>query len=758
MAELFRTARMDMPGSAAADKFRTLNKKFGGIFFPLLLCIVIMSAGLYIYTGNIVDEYSALAAVFSAALFALFGKLKKMRFGGLIYCAFLLAVMLTPNIFTPSWRSRVEFVQWFFSGAQAVETRSAFALTFVIIFGFFFCSVIYYFTQIVYRSAAVVLISLIPLALSVKASNLLPYYYSAILASIDLIIFVFYSRRDVIGKSYSKNGLSALMVYTDFIGFAIILALIIPKPSVTPYYEQFENFMNNFQFGGSGETVMSGEYNRYSGNADDMLRGESRLLYIVSSTDPTYMKAQVFDIYDPVSGRWESTGEQVSGSRSWQDIAGLLSFEKLSSAIKKVSEYDESLYERYPSALLLDNITETESFSIVYPREFPAVYVIAPLRAKSVDLSSTGASYSARSDAGEIFTSRHMLPPNAEYTLRYYSENIFYNGMLESGLCDISVKDYGGLLQEAKDYLSIYGDDEEYSVVSAFLDEYSNAMEYAEYTAAAVSPEIQALSDSITAGLEYDYEKAAAIERHFYDNGFVYNLAYEAPEESDTPEFFLFESKTGTCSDFATAFTLLARAAGLTVRYVEGFVPDEGEDPRPGIYYIFTENAHAYPEVYIPGAGWVRYEPTIANLLGSGDSSDGDDDTDYLAVAFTIIFVIIGIGLFILTVILTPKITEDIFRIRVRFADNGKAVKMLYDRHTRNAGAKYGVNSSAMTAEEISQLTKEKTGIALEPLSESFTEVCYGGKTITEESRMQAYECYKAQAKEMKRKKKKEKE
>ena len=751
MVEALKRTQDNFSDSVFADKLKNIAKKLEGIFFPLLLCMVIMSAALYIYTEEAVDSRTVWAAILCAAFFALFSRLKKMKLGGLLYCGLLLVMTSLPGFFIRGWTNRMNFVQWFFSGSQAVETMDSYILTFTLLFSFFFSSVIFYFTQAIYRSSAVVLISMIPLALSVKVVYQLPFYYSIILAAINLVIFIFYSRKEISDKCLRNSKAATLVVYTDFAAAAVLLAIIAPKPSVTPFYDQFEGFMNRFQFGVPREAVISGEYSSYSGNADDLLRQESRLLYIINSIDPTYMKIQVFDFFDPEFNRWESDSSDVRGKKDWQETAGLMSYEKLSAAIQKAAEHYPSLYEQYPSARLLDGIAETESYSVVYPSNFPAVYVIAPLRSKSVNLSNTGARISYRSDAGEIFTDLEQLPSNTSYTVRYYSENIFSGGMLENGLCDISAEDYGEMLERALLYLDIYGDAEEYSVVKAFLDEHSRAMEYAEYTATTVSPEIQALSDSITEGLEYDYQKARAIEQYFRSNGFVYNLGYEAPEESDTAEFFLFESKIGTCSDFASAYSLLARAAGLTVRYAEGFVPQAGDEPREGIYYITTENAHAYPEVYIPGAGWVRYEPTIANLSG-GTGENRNNDMDYYTFLFTAIVVTLGIGIFVLLLILKPRINESLFRLAVRFRDNDSAVKMLYNRHTKMAGARYGVNSSAMTAEEVSLLTEEKTGISLEPLSASFTEICYGGISATKEARRLAYECYRSQAKEMRKK------
>ena len=255
MTDIFKLPYRNSSEQTDEGIFGKFIDNFGEITFPFLLCVTMMSSGLYIYTENILDVYSISAAILCAAAFALFGKLKKMKHGGLLYFAVLMLVLFTPNIFMPAWHDKVDFVQWFFSGGQAVASRTNFLLTFIVLFGFFFCSVIYYFTRIIYRSAAVVLISLIPLALSVKAVSPMPGYFPFILASLDLVIFIFYSRKKLIGKSISSGKSTALIVYSDFAAAAVLLALIAPKPTETPFYDKFETFMNRFQFGGTGETV-----------------------------------------------------------------------------------------------------------------------------------------------------------------------------------------------------------------------------------------------------------------------------------------------------------------------------------------------------------------------------------------------------------------------------------------------------------------------------------------------------------------------
>ncbi|MBR5116218.1 MAG: transglutaminase domain-containing protein, partial [Lachnospiraceae bacterium] len=98
--------------------------------------------------------------------------------------------------------------------------------------------------------------------------------------------------------------------------------------------------------------------------------------------------------------------------------------------------------------------------------------------------------------------------------------------------------------------------------------------------------------------------------------GLLRNLTYtvqpgELPASvtggADFLDYFLRASREGYCSHFATAFVLLARAEGLPARYVQGYlVPVGGETA----VTVRSSMAHAWPEVYYDGAGWIAYEPT----------------------------------------------------------------------------------------------------------------------------------------------------
>lgn len=731
------------------DKLLGHLGKWGEKLLAWILCAVLMSAVIYIYLESTVNIYSAAAALLSAGLILLFDFIRSKKFSGLVYTAILICICFVPKLLIGSnINSFMGFVKWFFSGAQAEETRLSYILTLTILMCFFLTSAVYYFTHVIYRSVMMLLVTLIPFALSVKAVVALPYAYSATAAAVNILLFLCDARKNLL-KASKLSGKSALMVYTDFAAASIFLALLIPKPSVTPYYEKFEAIANRFQFGGSGETYYEGEYRKLSGNADNYLKGESRLLYIVSTNTPVYMKYQVFDIYDSEQRGWVQL-EELTGSKSWQDSAPLLSYEKLAEALSETAEKDSELYYYYPQGEKLSELTEKESYSIVYAQNFPSAYVLSPLRAISASLADTGASYSARSDSGEIFTDIY-LPANANYTVRYYSEDISKT-LMRNGFCDVGIDEYGYFLADA----SLSSDHNK--VIAKFLAQNVNAKEYKEKTETEVSEEIKALADEITAGLEYDYQKAQAIEKYFLTGEYIYSLAYEAPKELDTPEYFIFQSKTGTCSDFATAYTLIARAAGLSVRYVEGFVPQMSENNRY-LYYIYTDNAHAYPEVYIPGAGWVQFEPTPPDYTAvNAAENENTDETNYLAVFMTAVVLVCSLTAFVLLVIFTPKIAEGIFIAHVKLSDNSKAVIILYNRHAKNIEARFGESCKAFTPEQLAEYTETKTGISLAPIIKPFITACYGGNEISAGEKLSALECYKIQKKEMRRKKKKRKE
>lgn len=123
------------------------------------------------------------------------------------------------------------------------------------------------------------------------------------------------------------------------------------------------------------------------------------------------------------------------------------------------------------------------------------------------------------------------------------------------------------------------------------------------------SPRISALANDITRELESPYDKAIAITRYLrreieYSNP----LPKSPPTDEDPLEWILFDLKKGFCNYYASAEVLMLRSVGIPARFAAGFA--EGERNNSGTYFVRSLDAHAWPEVFFPGIGWVEFEPT----------------------------------------------------------------------------------------------------------------------------------------------------
>ena len=112
------------------------------------------------------------------------------------------------------------------------------------------------------------------------------------------------------------------------------------------------------------------------------------------------------------------------------------------------------------------------------------------------------------------------------------------------------------------------------------------------------------------AGATTPYATALALQAYFRDGSFTYTLD-APPGHSDSAILdFLFASRAGYCEQFAGTYAAMARAVGLPARVAVGFTPGEPDPADPTLYHVRGEHAHAWPEVWIPGAGWTAFEPT----------------------------------------------------------------------------------------------------------------------------------------------------
>ncbi|MFK7831343.1 MAG: transglutaminase N-terminal domain-containing protein [Congregibacter sp.] len=91
-------------------------------------------------------------------------------------------------------------------------------------------------------------------------------------------------------------------------------------------------------------------------------------------------------------------------------------------------------------------------------------------------------------------------------------------------------------------------------------------------------------------------------------------LSYRVREEEgvQTPEQTL-KHRSGSCRDSASLFMAAARHLGFAARFVSGYVCSDGAEMLPA----GSGSTHAWAEVFIPGAGWKGFDPSIGNIVGT---------------------------------------------------------------------------------------------------------------------------------------------
>lgn len=126
--------------------------------------------------------------------------------------------------------------------------------------------------------------------------------------------------------------------------------------------------------------------------------------------------------------------------------------------------------------------------------------------------------------------------------------------------------------------------------------------------------------------LRTPYEKAVALESYLR-SAFPYDLNAPAPRPGQNfVQFFLFEAQRGYCTYFASAMTLMLQVAGVQARLVEGFVLPGSSTLTRGsdgtaAYVVTNAMAHAWVEAWIPGYGWVTFDPTPRSDVPLADRS-----------------------------------------------------------------------------------------------------------------------------------------
>jgi transglutaminase-like putative cysteine protease len=122
------------------------------------------------------------------------------------------------------------------------------------------------------------------------------------------------------------------------------------------------------------------------------------------------------------------------------------------------------------------------------------------------------------------------------------------------------------------------------------------------------NPRSRELAARLAAGAESHAEILERVIAHMRAARLKYTLRPPLLS-THTADAFLFDTQRGFCEHFASAFTVVMRAAGIPTRVVTGYQGGE-INPIDGYLVVRQSDAHAWAEVWLDGRGWLRVDPT----------------------------------------------------------------------------------------------------------------------------------------------------
>ncbi len=693
---------------------------------PMLLGASICFSIIYTLSHDEAIPYTMMFFVMEFVLFSFFDRIKdKKILCVLIYTLLLLVVtcisvqlIYTGAVNSGDWRSPM---LWFY-GLDESGTKQPLYLNAVFIGGgFFIISILYYFTQVRYRTLGSMLCILFPFVIYTRRSAVMPELMITVIFVCYLAVVVHNKLLDpsqpTKNRTLIKIDRSYIITLAIFVSVIGTVTMIVRKPV---YISLLEKNSSSFDYAltgdfgisrGSAEIYSRTSSQRYSANN---YTGETLFYFNTDgSKDEYYLRRQSYQNFN--GDVWEAEGYSSRNSYFYSE---------------RNPEYSTNDILNDMQSVLDDN-----NIDIVDPQNYITV--------------RNGRVY------GESFNPMYLPSPAATITddkiLQYikYPQSIVFRidtDNYKNSVLDDSFKFYDQTDElytyaqklgfKSEDYISfLLQEDTEAS--GRLFEDYYTAMET--YTDASyVSDEITALAEQVTATAESDFEKAAALEQYFQINGYVYDDEY-IPEDQSI-EYFIFEGKTGVCSSYATAMTLMARGIGLPSRYVEGFAAFEKTDE--GDFLIRDKYAHAFVEVYIPGAGWLTFDPTVSDYREIPEENDTSFFTRILGTMSRFLVVII-VAVFVIFSWLSDRISECFFRLRQLLRDPKQRTLRLYANVIKLINFSANGDYSSYTVKMLRDYVYSTRGVVPEKLLQLFERTAFGGYEPTNEEYRNAYAEYK---------------
>jgi transglutaminase-like putative cysteine protease len=133
-----------------------------------------------------------------------------------------------------------------------------------------------------------------------------------------------------------------------------------------------------------------------------------------------------------------------------------------------------------------------------------------------------------------------------------------------------------------------------------------------------LDPAVRELALNIVrdAGANNPLDASRAIEAYLRENYEYSTSIGQPPQGRDRVAWFLFENKKGYCEYYASAMIVMLRSLDIPARFAAGYAPGT-YDAKAQEFVVRESAAHAWPEVYFPGYGWIQFEPTPSQPVAS---------------------------------------------------------------------------------------------------------------------------------------------
>lgn len=721
-----------------SDTAVPLAERISSYCCPTLLGAVLCFIVIYALYRPLALQYTAIFFCEELLLFTFFDKLKNRKvLGGLIYMMIMVAVVFfSIYLMFSGATSSGSPVTWFYGEEGTNSYRPEFLNAVFIGGGFFMISILYYFTQIRYRSLGVMLCLLFPLVIYAKRAEELPEILVTIMISLFLAVMVHNRRIDPAIERKRRGVLVTNTAYiismAIFVSVTGAVTMMIEKPTYFSKLERDSSYFDYYQTSGTGSGDFEDTSNQSSPRAAGLQYTNNPIFNFetTSTANEFFLRRQVFDQYK--GDVWELSEYQKDYSIVYSSVVPEYGIDDIIYDMKTVSQesedfaapnvqrilqkktgriYDDTFAPRYLPAPI-GVITDTDELNKIPYRKYPGSVVY---RAKSF----VGDNQKAIDDRFDFWEQSDAL-----YT---YASTLGMDGS--------TYRKKLTKLSESKN-----ASEEAVKAAKRLLLQYDEAYEnYRDISK--VQDRLVELAYDITKDCKSDLEKAYRLEQYFELHAYKYSLEY-VPDDNSI-EYFVFESKTGYCASYATAMTLMARAVDLPARYVEGFAAFErsGED---GNFIVRDGHAHAFVEVYIPGAGWLTFDPTVSDYKAIDEEQAGGFDFDMFLRILSRFVVVIVVGFVVIFIVLLDRIIEMIFRLRLKFADPAKKTLMLYANVIKLVNFSTKEDYSAYTVKMLRKYLDETRSLVPEVLFDLFERTAFGGHDPSEQEFKAAYDDYKS--------------